>query len=169
MAEGKQKEFTIIEDADIIGKFKETFSRVVESIIGRAWGDKTKGFKVCLPVPENDEQAQELYNLSLADLIEYGVQKVSTMVDYTVVLDSDKDGKVLPEKTFLADLDDDAILARLQEAADAYKVGTRAPGKAKQDKQTLDQIGQLAIAMGFENTPEGRSATIAALKAKHGA
>lgn len=137
----EKKEFTIIENADCIAKFKdEGFDNVVESIIGRAWGDKDKGYKVCLPVPRNDEEAAR-YNLRLSDLVTFGIQKLMTMVDFTGVLVPDT-------KDFRDDLDDEGILNMLQEAAEAYQAGVRAPGKAKQQKQQLGQLEQLAQLKG---------------------
>lgn len=151
-----EKEFTIIENPDKISQLKESCDVVVESTIGRAWGDKDKGFKVYFPVPVDDESAKERYNLTIQELVEYGVQKLSTQVDYTgVLVDGTKD--------FNPDMDDDAIQAMLQDAADNYQAGTRKPGKAKKDKEALDQIGKLAAGMGMT-----RDEYVAHLVSKHG-
>lgn len=156
MAEQEKKEFTIIEAPDTISKLKESCDVVVESTIGRAWGDKDKGFKVYFPVPIDDEMAKERYNLTIQELVEYGVQKLSTQVDYTGVL---VDGT----KEFNPDMDDNAIQTMLQDAADNYQTGTRKPGKAKKDKETLDKLAQLAAAQGIT-----KEEYVAQLLAKHG-
>ena len=158
MAEEK-KEFTIIENADCISKFKDQgYKLVAESIIGRAWGDKTKGYKVCAPVPETDEQAKELYNLSLAELVHAGVMKIFTQVDYeTTTLEFDTDGKVVKidgVKQFNPNLSDEEILERMQTAVDNYQAGTRAPGKKKIESQRLSKMEELAKAKGFDSVDD---------------
>ena len=129
------KKFEIIEDADVISRIKdEGFSEVVTTYIGAAWGSKDKKFAVQWPVPETEEQAQERYNCSLADLIADGVRKLSTSPSYeNVALATDSEGNFLEDKPF-ADKSDETILAEMQTLADAFKVGQRKPGKAHRSR-----------------------------------
>lgn len=170
--ENGKKEFTIYENPEKISELKDMgFKRVEQSVIGRAWGNLDKGWTVYLPVPENDEQAKELYNLTCEDLMAQGVQKIFTQGQYETVVIATEDGKAVTAqvgdkknvKQFDPNLTDEQIHQKLQETIEAYRAGVRAPGKAKKDKETLDKLAQLAAAQGIT-----KEEYVVQLLAKHG-
>ena len=83
--------------------------------VGFTAGAKVR-YEILWPIPSTDEEAQERYDCTLADLITAGVRQYSTRPDYKAV-GFDDDGNLKPDGH-----------EEMQKLADGYKVGQRQVG-----------------------------------------
>jgi len=124
-----------------------TTEETVVTYIGSGVGAKTR-YGIAWTVPTSDEQAKELYDCSLADLIGFGVKNFCTKPNYQSV-GFDEYGNLV-----------DGGHEAMQRLADEYKVGARRAGEGQKKKLARLESENAELA----NTVDAMKAELARLK-----
>ena len=138
-------------DVTYIPPVVEVTDDIMVSYVGATRGAKTK-YGIAWLVPSTDDEAKELYNCTLDDLIRFGIRNLTTKPNYQSV-GFDENGNLV-----------DGGHEAMQKAADEYRVGVRVSGEGVKAKAArLEQeVAQK------ETTISEMEAEIARLKALAG-